>query len=109
MKIRRTKTIKIRLFEEELARLNELKTHSYLAVWMRESCLAEKKKNRRKPAPKVDPSLLRQLAAIGNNVNQIARITNSRTDLLNAISIIAALHSIKEELELLRGDYACKN
>ncbi|WP_419789799.1 plasmid mobilization relaxosome protein MobC, partial [Shewanella xiamenensis] len=42
---------------------------------MRERCLGSSAK-RAPPAPSVAPELLRQLAGMGNNLNQIARVVN---------------------------------
>lgn len=53
---------------------------------------------RHRPPPKVDPDLIRQVAAIGNNLNQIARRCN-RGD---RFEVLAELASIERELaELL--------
>ncbi|WP_139788775.1 plasmid mobilization relaxosome protein MobC, partial [Klebsiella variicola] len=41
----------------------------------RETCLGEKQTKQSKVI-EVDPKLLRQLAGIGNNLNQIARLVN---------------------------------
>ncbi len=106
MQKKRTKTIKIRLFDHEFEQLNQLKTEDQLAKWMRETCLAKKTK-RRNPPVNVDPSLLRQLASIGNNLNQLARLANSKgMATLDSIEIISVLREIKAELEALRRQNA---
>jgi hypothetical protein len=57
--------------EDEHRRLLERCDGRQLAAWMRQTCLDEK------PARTgnflVSPALLRQLAGMGNNLNQIAR------------------------------------
>ena len=104
-KEKRTKSIKIRLFESELQELNELKVGNELATWMRETCL-NKKTKRRNPPLNIDPGLLRQLAGIGNNLNQLARQANSESmSALDSIFIIRYLKVIHLSLEKIRNDY----
>jgi hypothetical protein len=103
---KRTKSVKIRLFESELVELNELKTGNELATWMRETCLAKKSKRRNAPVS-VDPLLLRQLAAIGNNLNQLARLANSKgMSAIDSVQVINALSQIQSELEKVRCEHA---
>jgi hypothetical protein len=106
---KRTKSVKIRLFESELTELNQLKTGNELARWMREVCLNKKTKRRNAPID-VDPLLLRQLAAVGNNVNQLARLANANgMSAIDSIEIVSVLHDIKAELEALRSQHVSKN
>ena len=106
---KRTKSVKIRLFESELLELNSLKTGNELATWIRETCLGKKSKRRNAPID-VDPLLLRQLSAIGNNVNQLARLANAKgMSAISSVEIISVLHDIKAELEKVRCDHASKD
>src|SRR5690606_23229804 len=77
---KREKIIKVRVSPEELATLKMHSTRDEPARWMRETCLnpgqVDLVKGLKGPAP-VDPDLLRQLASIGNNLNQIARRVNT--------------------------------
>ena len=70
---KRERVIKIRVTDEEFARLKGLSGDERLAEWMRSQCLGNDKAagRRRTPVPKADPALLRQLAGIGNNLNQV--------------------------------------
>lgn len=103
IKPKRNKAIKIRLFESELSELNLLKVGNELATWMRETCLNKKSKRRNAPID-VDPLLLRQLSAVGNNVNQLARLANANgMSAIDSVEIISVLHDIKAELEAIRG------
>jgi len=53
----------------------------------------------------VDPDLLRHLAAIGNNVNQVARRVNvSRLDPLAQLELQVELHGIRAELRAIREE-----
>jgi hypothetical protein len=103
---KRTKSVKIRLFESELQELHQLKTSNELATWMREICLNKKIKRRNSPVD-IDPGLLRQLAGLGNNLNQLARLANKKgMNTLDAVEIIQHLNEIQISLEKLRSDYA---
>jgi len=62
---------------------------------------------RRRPAPKLraagatDPVLLRQLAAIGSNLNQLARAANAGTlggRRFDVIEVLSTLHSIQAQV-----------
>jgi len=55
------------------------------------------KKKRSRPLAKIDPLLMRQLSAIGNNVNQIARRVNS-----GDLSALSELHAIEFHLRAIR-------
>ena len=62
--------------DDEHRRLLERCQGKQLAAWMRQVCLDER------PArigrlPTLSPALLRQLAGMGNNLNQIARWVNA--------------------------------
>lgn len=52
----------------------------------------------------VDPALLRHLAQIGNNLNQLARWANRDRRGVEALAVIARLIEIDRELEALRAD-----
>ena len=54
-------------------------------------------KKRKIKTPKVDPELIRQVAAIGNNLNQIARRVNQG----EKFDIVIELRSIEIQLERL--------
>ena len=75
--LKRLRSIKIRVSDAELERLREICPKAQLAEWMREQCLGVVQPQRRTPAPTVDPALLRQLAGMGNNLNQIARFLHA--------------------------------
>lgn len=109
-KVIREKIIKIRVSPEEHETLKHICPKTQLAEWMRESCLnptvdfvnAAKSKS---PAP-VAQELIRGLAAIGNNMNQIARKINDGTfDNLSTIQIISALKAIESELAAVRTQF----
>lgn len=67
---KRKKEIKIRLTEAEFEALQSRRTKN-LAGWMRDLALGAV------PIRQADPKLVRQVAKIGNNLNQIARYVNT--------------------------------
>lgn len=100
--IKRQNVIKIRVSDDELAALREMKTCTELARFIRESILQGETVVRTK-APAVDPQLLRSLAAIGNNVNQIARRLNKNIDIPSALELQYISNSLRQILELHRA------
>jgi hypothetical protein len=105
--VKRQKEIKIRLTDEEHQALLDRCTTASLASWMRETCLSEKRTKQSKVI-EVDPKLLRQLAGIGNNLNQIARLVNHESKASSAIdriAVITALSGIERELQRLHDDH----
>lgn len=101
---KREKVIKIRVTASEYQELVQRSNKPRLAEWMRENCLGSKVLRANK-VPNVDPSLLRQLAGLGNNLNQIARVTNlSKWKSIDKIQILSALASIQRELEALKAE-----
>ena len=54
-----------------------------------------------RPPPPVDPELIRQVAAIGNNLNQIGRSVNRAVIENERISVLSSLSAIEQQLELL--------
>ena len=104
---KREKIIKIRVSPEELETLKFNSTKVQLAEWMRETCLnpgqVDLVRDLVQHEP-VDPALLRALAGIGNNMNQIARrINTGEWDSLDVVKIVAALGAIERELAELRA------
>lgn len=103
--MQRTKTIKIRVSDAEHERLLALSEKARLAEWMRETCLATKRQARSFPKA-VDPALLRQIAGIGNNLNQLAKAVNQGdVKAGDAVTILAALSSIEHQLAKLREEH----
>ena len=67
------------------------------------SCLGGQRLRKRRDPPKVDPDLLRELARIGNNLNQIARQVNAGGGTgHDRVQVVAALMAIDAGLERLR-------
>ena len=87
---KRSKEIKIRVTETELKELHSKRTKS-LAAWMRDLALSAV------PISQADPALVRQIARIGSNLNQIAYHANRYKVLDRSI-----LDGINESNKLLR-------
>lgn len=99
---KRERVIKIRVTAEELARLKGLSGDERLAEWMRSQCLGNAAGRRRTPIPKADPALLRQIAGIGNNLNQVARRVNSgEWGAVERVQVIAVLMAMERALQAL--------
>lgn len=65
--------------------------------------------HRRAQLRRVDPSLLRQLARLGNNLNQLARWANRDQRYAETALIMGQLIAIERELNLLREDYEVRD
>ena len=100
--MKRERMLTIRVTDDEHARLLERCEGKQLAVWMRRVCLGEPVARSGK-LPTLAPPLLRQLAAIGNNLNQTARKVNSgQWSSGDRVQVVAALMAIGDELRRLR-------
>lgn len=103
---KRTRSVKIRLSDDELAILKMHSTRTELARWMREFCLSGGQQDLAASVgggEKADPELLRQLAAVGNNLNQIARALNGGAwGALDKVSVLAALSRVEDHLKMIR-------
>ncbi|WP_369012037.1 MobC family plasmid mobilization relaxosome protein (plasmid) [Erwinia pyrifoliae] len=81
--------------EDEHRRLLERCEGKQLAAWMRQTCSYA--------LPSISPALLRQLAGMGNNLNQIARQVNAGGCTgHDRVQVVAALTAIDAGLERLR-------
>ncbi|ELA07975.1 putative mobilization protein C (plasmid) [Moraxella macacae 0408225] len=106
----RDKSIKIRLNADELAQFKQRQIGDELASWVRSVCLGNPlqppKKTKQISIKTADPELLRQLAKIGSNLNQIARAVNTQQAHGNIISFLrltTELAIIREQLsEILK-------
>lgn len=106
--MKREKIIKIRVSAKEFETLKWRSTKPQLAEWMRETCLNDGQGDlvdmMQGPDP-VDPALLRQLAGIGNNLNQLARRVNTGDwGASDRVQVVAALNAIERELAALRAE-----
>ena len=101
---KRERVIKIRVTDEEFARLKGLRGDDRLAGGRRSRCVGHDKPaaRRRTPVPKADPALLRQIAGIGNNLNQVARRVNSgEWGAVERVQVIAVLMAMERALQAI--------
>lgn len=102
MSEKRTKMLTLWVTEDEHRRLLERCDGKQLAAWVRQTCLDEKPARAGK-LPTLAPALLRQLAGMGNNLNQIARRVNAGGGSgHDRVQVVAALMAIDAGLERLR-------
>ncbi|UAN34353.1 MULTISPECIES: MobC family plasmid mobilization relaxosome protein [unclassified Enterobacter] len=102
MTVKRTRFLGVRVTDAEYQKLLERCDGRQLAAWMRETCL-DTRPARSWRLPSIDPVLLRQLAGMGNNLNQIARkINGGQWSGADRVQVVAALMSIDAGLERLR-------
>ena len=80
-----------------------------IAVYVRECALKNVVVRRINP-PKIDPKLLRQLAQIGNNLNQIARLANQQNQKndLELINFFAELVAIRQSLDDIKIHFSVR-
>jgi len=111
MKIRKNKITGIHLNDDEYAKVKARADNAaarslggYIKAVIFDSPIPEKKVIRHTKV--TDPALIRQLAWIGNNVNQIARALNQSKSIskIETASLFAVLAIIAEELEALNED-----
>lgn len=95
--------IKVRSSSVERARWQELAAARgvSLSELIRSRLDGTRLRSRREPPP-VAPDLLRELARIGNNLNQLARAANRREP-VTATALLARLIEIDRELAMLRA------
>jgi hypothetical protein len=99
---KRDKMLTLWVTQEEHRHLQERCEGKRLASWMRQVCLDERP-SRVGKLPTLAPALLRQLAGMGNNLNQIARRVNTgQWSGHDRVQVVAALMGIERELALLR-------
>jgi len=99
---KRNKMLTMWVTEDEHRRLLERCDGKQLAAWIRQTCLDEKPARAGK-LPSIAPALLRQLAGMGNNLNQIARQVNAGGGTgHDRVQVVAGLMGIDAGLEQLR-------
>lgn len=104
MKImKRTKTIRFRVNEEELKAIEE-RADGNISSWLRDLALNQRKRRKPKLA---DPQLLFELNKIGVNLNQIARYCNANFSDVEMVDLLLVLVEIDEDLKALRAKYDC--
>ena len=103
MSSKRDKMLTMWVTQDEHRQLLERCDGKQLAAWMRQTCL-DTRPARSSRLPSIDPALLRQLAGMGNNLNQIARKVNGgQWSGADRVQVVAILMAIDAGLERLRS------
>lgn len=89
----RTNLVKVRLSDDELARLDELRSTTPRARFLRQNAIASTGVN------DVNPITTIQLSRIGNNINQIAKKLNEGGRIIDNEALLKELKNLKEILE----------
>lgn len=99
----RDTTIKFRVNEKELAYLNELKSKAGIELGhlIRQELLKSEPRN--KTLPKISNDALLELKKIGNNINQMAKILNSKDDVHTLDQWRLSIKKISRILSCLEG------
>lgn len=103
----RNKSVKIRLTPAEKEQLLARCGEATLADYLRNLGLGQpesKPISGRKTT--VDPLLLRQLAGIGNNINQIARAINTHSETRNLTELLTVFVAIESQLEEIKTQWS---
>jgi hypothetical protein len=97
--------IEIRTTAEEKRRWQEIAENRGVSLSeLVRSFLNTQRLRKRREVPKVHPDLLRELARIGNNLNQIAHAANRRAP-VPAAALLVQLIEIDRELASLRASH----
>lgn len=105
---KRTRSIKIRVTDAEFEQLNANKGRAELARWLRELGLENEVGRREVVHHQLPPEVVRILAGIGGNLNQLARHINieAKTGSLDlrlcAIELLAQLAATERALTAVR-------
>ncbi len=89
----RTNLVKVRLSDNELARLDGLRSTTPRSRFLRQTTLSETGVN------DIDPIAVIQLSRIGNNINQIAKKLNEGGRITDNKALLKELENLKEILE----------
>lgn len=100
----RSKRIRIRVSESELAVLEEQAADLPLPRWIRERLLGEPKSSLQK-VPSANREIAGQLAKLGNNLNQLVRLAHTGRCPLQLEPLLRKLYQLlaKYQRELLGG------
>jgi hypothetical protein len=89
----RTNLVKVRFSDDELARLDELRSTETRARYLRQKAISEAGVN------DIDPIATLQISRIGNNLNQIAKKLNEGGRITGNEALLKELKDLKEILE----------
>lgn len=94
----------IRLSQSEYEKIQE-KCDGQMAVWLRDLALDNQQEKPKRIVQVADPDLLRHLARIGNNMNQIARSLNSDASRAEQLALLAQFEIAAKDFILIRDHF----
>ena len=100
---KRTRSIRIRVTEKEHDMFSRKSGDIPVSEWIR-SLAAGAAVIKKRKIQKVDPAFLRQISGIGNNLNQIARVVNTKKNMIEKIWLLDQLAGVENSLRELRKD-----
>ena len=101
---RRSSCVKVRLTETERRELKAIADKAGMTV---SDAVRTILPEALRPRPKADPELVRQVARIGNNVNQLTRWVNIHKPSASEPQVLFLLAQVRDHLrELLETDHA---
>jgi hypothetical protein len=112
---KREKWIHVRLSADErdswhkLADAEGVSLADFVRMRVGEAQLSNQRAPTRQAVKRVDPELIRQIARVGANVNQIARWANFYKAEADAEQVLAALIVIERDLAEVRRDFMPKS
>lgn len=100
---KREHIIRIRVNEEEWAQLQQNSGASKVSPFLRD--LGLRNAIRKEKTPRADPDLIRQLAGIGNNINQLTRTANQLRKegrRIDALALLSTLDAMQSDIDAIR-------
>lgn len=107
-KIIRNKRLNIRFSDTEFAKIQAKAQGTNLARYARAVLTEGEPPKRQKDYPKIDPKLMQQLMAMGNNLNQLVRYTHSQANAgktIDLINLALSLDQLRYSLDNLKQHY----
>ncbi|VXB25560.1 putative Mobilization protein MbeC [Enhydrobacter sp. 8BJ] len=111
-KITRSKRLNIRFSEAEFEKVQAKAQGINLARYARAVLTEGEPPKRQKDYPKIDPQLMQQLVAMGNNLNQLVRYTHTQAgagQTIDFINLALSLDQLRHSLDMLKQHYQLPN
>jgi len=111
-KITRSKRLNIRFSEAEFEKVQAKAQGINLARYARAVLTEGEPPKRQKDYPKIDPQLMQQLVAMGNNLNQLVRYTHTQAgagQTIDFINLALSLDQLRHSLDMLKQHYRLPN
>lgn len=111
-KITRSKRLNIRFSEAEFEKVQAKAQGINLARYARAVLTEGEPPKRQKDYPKIDPQLMQQLVAMGNNLNQLVCYTHTQAGVgqtIDLINLALSLDQLRHSLDMLKQHYQLPN